>query len=53
MVVHIKGLIILIKEIPAVFRLDNSYLSDKLPKSITEANKTPIGKASGTNDNDR
>lgn len=42
-----------IKETPAVLRLDNSYLSDKFPNNMTEANKTPIGNAMGTNERDK
>ena len=51
-VTNISGNNILVREIPADLKLDNSKRSAILPITITEASNTEIGRASGNNEMD-
>lgn len=47
-----RGANIRVNETPADLKLDNSYRSARLPITMTEANKTAIGRAKGKRDTD-
>jgi hypothetical protein len=47
-----SGRRIRINETPADFKLDNSKRSARLPKTITEASKTEMGRANGKSEID-
>ena len=47
MLTIIRGKSILLRETPADFKLDSSKRSAMFPSTMTEANKTEIGNASG------